>query len=62
MADKAGKKLATNVLKVPGRTSEITSKIATAAASRIPKAAWTSLSEVNNFDFMGKSLCLGKIV
>ena len=62
MADKAGKKLATNVLKIPGIASEITSNIATAAESRSPKAALTSLPEVNNFDYMGKSFCLGKIV
>ena len=36
---KAGKKLATNILKNPGRALEITSNIATAAATKSPKAA-----------------------
>ena len=46
---KAGKKLATNVIKNPGRASEITSNIATAAATKSPKAALSSLPEVINF-------------
>ena len=36
---KAGEKLATNVLRNPGRALDITAKIASAAASRNPKAA-----------------------
>ena len=46
---KVGKKIATNVLKNPGRVLEITSNLASAAASRSPKAAVSSLPEVNNF-------------
>ena len=59
---KAGKKLATNVLKNPGRALEITSKIATAAATKSPKAALSSLPEVINFYHTGKRLYLGKVV
>ena len=36
---KAGKKIATNVIKNPGRALEITSNIATAGATRNPKNA-----------------------
>ena len=53
---KAGKKLATNVLKNPGRALEITSNIATAAATKNPKAALSSLPEVINFYHTGKGL------
>ena len=59
---KAGKKLATNVLKNPGRALEITSNIATAAAIKNPKAALSSLPEVFNFYHTGKGLYLGKFV
>ena len=59
---KAGKKLATNVLKNPGRALEITSNIATAAATKSPKAALSSLPEVINFYHTGKGLYLGKFV
>ena len=59
---KAGKKLATNVLKNPGRALEITSNIATAAATKNPKAALSSLPEVINFYHTGKGLYLGKFV
>ena len=59
---KGGKKLATNVLKNPGRALEITSKIATATASKSPRAALPSLSEVINFYHTGKGLYLGKFV
>ena len=37
LSAKAGKKLATNVLKNPGRALEIGANVATAAASRNPK-------------------------
>ena len=57
---KAGKKLATNVLKNPGRALEITSNIATAAATKSPKAALSTLPEVINFYHTGKSLYLPK--
>ena len=53
---KAGKKLATNVLKNPGRILDITSNIATAAASRNPKAVLSSLLEVINNYHTGKRL------
>ena len=59
---KAGKKLATNVLKNPGRALEITSNIATAAATKSPKAASSTLPEVINFYHTGKGLYLGKFV
>ena len=59
---KAGKKLATNVLKNPGRALEVTSNIATAAATKNPKAALSSLPEVINFYHTGKGLYLGKFV
>ena len=39
---KAGKKLATNVLKNPGRALEIGANIATAAATKSPKAAFVN--------------------
>ena len=55
---KAGKKLATNILKNPGRALEITSNIATAAATKSPKAALSTLPEVINFYHTGKGLYL----
>ena len=55
---KAGKKLATNVLKNPSRALEITSNIATAAATKSPKAALSTLPEVINFYHTGKVLYL----
>ena len=59
---KASKKLATNVLKNTGRALEIGANVATAAASRNPKAALSTLTEVINFYHTGKSLYLGKFV
>ena len=59
---KAGKKLATNVLKNPGTASEITSNIATAAATKSPKAALSTLPEVINIYHTGRGLYLGKFV
>ena len=59
---KAGKNLPTNVIKNSGRALEITSNIATAAATKSPKAALSSLPEVINFYHTGKSLYLGKFV
>ena len=59
---KAGKKLATNVLKNPGRALENTSNIATAAATKSPKAASSSLPEVFNFYHTGKGLYSCKFV
>ena len=62
LSAKAGKKLATNVLKNPGRALEIRAYVATAAASRNPEAALSTLPEVNNFYLTGKGLYLGKFV
>ena len=59
---KAGKKIATNALKNPARCLEIGANVATAAASRNPKAALSTLPEVINFDHTGKGLYLGKFV
>ena len=58
---KTGKKLATNVIKNPGRSLGNTSKNATAAAIKSPKAG-SSLSEVVIFDHTGKSSYLEKLV
>ena len=59
---KAGKKLAKNVLSNPGRALDLTAKIATAAASKSPKAELSTLPEVINFYHTGKGLYLGKFV
>ena len=57
---KAGTKLATNVLKNHARALEIGASVATATASRNPKAALSTLPEVINFYHTGKGLYLGK--
>ena len=62
ISSKAGKKLATNVLKNPGRALEIGANIATAAATKSPKAALSTLPEVIIFYHTGKGLYLGKFV
>ena len=62
MSAKGGKKLANNVIRNQSRALEITSNIATAAASRSPKAALSSLPEVANFYHTGEKLYLGKLV
>ena len=59
---KAGKKLAKNVLSNPGRALDLTAKIATATASKSPKAALSTLPEVINFYHTGKGVYLGKFV
>ena len=59
---KAGKKLAKNVISSPGRALDLTAKIATAAATKSPKAALSTLPEVINFYHTGKGLYLGKFV
>ena len=59
---KASKKLATNVLKNLARALEIGSNVATAAASRSPMAALSTLPELFNFYHTGKSIFLGKFV
>ena len=58
----AGKKLATNVLKNPTRAFEIGANVATAAASRNPKAALSTLPEVIKFYHERQSLHLGKFI
>ena len=62
ISSKAGKKLATNVLKNPGRALEIGANIATAAATKSPKTALSTLPELINFYHTGKGLYLGKFV
>ena len=62
ISSKAGKKLAKNVLKNPGRALEIGANIATAAATKSPKTALATLPEVINFYHTGKGLYLGKFV
>ena len=57
-----GRKLATMVLKNPGRALDITANSATAAASRNPKAPYSTLPEVINFYHTGTGLYLGKFV
>ena len=59
---KAGKKLVKNVLSNPGRALDLTAKIATAAATKSPKAALSTLPEVINFYHTGKGVYLGKFV
>ena len=59
---KAGKKLAKNVLSNPGRALDLTAKLATAAATKSPKAALSTLPEVINFYHTGKGIYLGKFV
>ena len=55
---KAGKKLAKNVISNPGRALDLTAKIATADATKSPKAALSTLPEVINFYHTGKGLYL----
>ena len=59
---KVGKKLAKHVLSNPGRALDLTAKIATAAATKSPKAALSTLPEVINFYHTGKGIYLGKFV
>ena len=59
---KAGKKLAKNVISNPGRALDLTAKIDTAATTKSPKAALSTLPEVINFYHTGKGLYLGKFV
>ena len=56
------KKMAKNVLKNPGRALEITSNIATAAATRNPKAIASTLPEAINFYHTGKGLYLPRFM
>ena len=59
---KAGKKIAKNVLNNPGRALDLTAKIATAAATKSPKAALSTLPEVINFYHKGRGVYLGKFI
>ena len=54
----AGKKLATNALKNPAGFLENGANVATAVASRNPKAALSTLPEVINFHHTGRGLYL----
>ena len=62
LSAKAGKKLATNVLKNPGRALEIGANVATAAASRNPKTVLSTLPEVINFYHKRRGVYLGKFI
>ena len=59
---KAGKNIATNTLKNPARYLEIGANVATAAASRNPKAALSTLPEVINFYHTGNGLYLPRFI
>ena len=59
---KAGKKIAKSVLSNPARALDLTAKIATATASKSPKAALSTLLEVINLYHTGKGIYLGKFV
>ena len=61
-SSKAGKKLAKNVLSNPGRALDSTAKIATAAATKNPNAALSTLPEVINFYHTGRGLYVGKFI
>ena len=56
------KKMAKNVLSNPGRALDLTTKIATAAASRNSKQALSTLPELITFYTTEKGLYLGKFV
>ena len=56
------KKMAKNVLSNPGRALDLTTKIATATASRNSKQALSTLPELITFYNTGKGLSLGKFV
>ena len=62
VSSKAAKKLAKNALKNPSRFLEIGANIATAAATKSPKAALSTLPEVINLYHTGNGLYLGKFV
>ena len=62
LSAKAGKKLATNVLKNPGRALEIGANVATAAACKNPKNVLSTLPEVINFYHKGRGVYLGKFI
>ena len=59
---KTGKKLATNLLKNPGRALDITANTVASAAGRYPKALLATLPELIIFYHTGKGFYLGKFV
>ena len=59
---KAGKKLAKSVLSNPARALDLTAKTATAAATKSPKAALSTLPEVIKFHHEGRGLYLGTFI
>ena len=59
---KADKKITTSVLKNPAGALEIGAMVATAAGSRNPKAALSTLPEVIKFYHEGRALYLGKFI
>ena len=59
---KAGKKLATNVLKNPAQVLEIGANVATAAASRNTNAVLSTLPGVIKVHHEGRGLYLGKFI
>ena len=62
ISSKAGKKLAKNVISNPGKALVLTAKIATAVATKSPKAALSTLPEVINFYHTGRGVFLGKFI
>ena len=62
VSSRAVKILATNALKNPARFLEIGANVATAAVSKNPKAASSTLPEVINFYHTIKGLYLDKFV
>ena len=60
-ANKATKKLATNLMKNPGRGLEI-EKNGTAAVSKNPKGAYSTNPVVRYFDLNGRGFYFGKFV
>ena len=62
LSAKAGTKIATNVIKNPGRALEIGANVATAAASRNPKSVLSTLPEVIKFYHKGRGVYLGKFI
>ena len=59
---KVGNKIATNAFKNPTRFLEIGANVATAAVSRNPKAASSTLPEVIVFYHTGKGLYLPRFI
>ena len=59
---KAGKKLATNILKKPDRALKVSANVATAAASRNPEASASTLREVINFYLKGRGVYFGQLI